>query len=97
PMFVPALNRPVANARSDRGNHSATVLIAAGEFPDSPRARANRAAMKPATDAEYFNPTKPSTTAAAGPNVVAPAWATAASDQSVSASENPTFVPTRSI
>jgi len=27
PMFVPALKRPVANARSRRGNHSATVLI----------------------------------------------------------------------
>jgi hypothetical protein len=52
PMFVPALKSPVANARSDRGNHSATVLIAAGKLPDSPKPSANRAAMNPATDAE---------------------------------------------
>ena len=52
PTFVPALNNPVANARSRRGNHSATVLIAPGKLPDSPSPRANRAAMKPATDAE---------------------------------------------
>src|SRR4029079_14751115 len=44
PMLEPALKTPVANARSFRGNHSATVLIAAGKFPDSPRPSANRAA-----------------------------------------------------
>src|SRR5688500_15508435 len=37
PMFVPALKIPVANARSLRGNHSATVLIAPGKLPASPR------------------------------------------------------------
>ena len=31
PIFVPALKMPVANARSLRGNHSATVLIAPGK------------------------------------------------------------------
>ena len=30
-MFVPELKRPVANARSRFGNHSATTLIAAGK------------------------------------------------------------------
>ena len=52
PMFVPALNSPVANARSRRGNHSATVLIAAGKLPDSPRPSRNRTNRKPATDEE---------------------------------------------
>ena len=33
PMFVPELKIPVASARSFFGNHSATVLIAAGKFP----------------------------------------------------------------
>ena len=71
PMFVPALKRPVANARSERGNHSATVLMAAGKLPDSPRPRAKRAAMNPATDGEYVRPTAPMTSAAAGPKTVA--------------------------
>ena len=52
PMFVPALKRPVANARSRRGNHSATVLIAAGKFPDSPSPSRNRTNRKPATELE---------------------------------------------
>ena len=52
PMLVPALNSPVAKARSARGNHSATVLMAAGKLPDSPRPSAKRAAMNPAADAE---------------------------------------------
>src|SRR5687767_5663757 len=51
PMFVPALKIPVANARSLRGNHSATVLMAPGKLPASPRPSAKRAPMKPATDA----------------------------------------------
>jgi len=33
PMFEPELNIPVAKALSFLGNHSATVLIAAGKFP----------------------------------------------------------------
>ena len=33
PTFEPALKMPVAKARSFFGNHSATVLIAAGKFP----------------------------------------------------------------
>ena len=52
PMLVPALKSPVANARSRFGNHSATVLIAAGKLPDSPRPSTKRTTMKPATDAE---------------------------------------------
>src|SRR6266545_4103759 len=50
PILVPALNSPVANARSRCGNHSATVLIAAGKFPDSPSPRTKRTRMNPATD-----------------------------------------------
>ena len=49
PMFEPELKMPVANARSRRGNHSATVLIAAGKFPASPSPSANRATANPAT------------------------------------------------
>src|SRR5205823_7399226 len=44
PMFVPELKMPVASARSHFGNHSATVLIAAGKLPDSPSPSPNRAA-----------------------------------------------------
>src|SRR2546425_11235665 len=44
PTFVPALKMPVASARSRRGDHSATVLIAAGGGPAFPRARAGTAA-----------------------------------------------------
>ena len=43
-MFVPELKIPVASARSHFGNHSATVLIAAGKLPDSPSPSPNRAA-----------------------------------------------------
>src|SRR3954469_10108451 len=75
PMLVPELKRPVANARSRLGNHSATTLIAAGKFPASPRRRASRAAMKPATDAEYVSPASARTAAAAPPNHGTPAWA----------------------
>jgi hypothetical protein len=49
PTFVPELKMPVAKARSRRGNHSATVLIAAGKLPASPSPRRNRATPKPAT------------------------------------------------
>ena len=52
PMLVPELKRPVANARSFLGNHSAVTLTAAGKFPASPNPSASRATMKPATDAE---------------------------------------------
>ena len=89
PMLVPALNSPVANARSRRGNHSATVLIAAGKLPDSPRPSRKRTNMKPATDEEYDSPKPPRTNATPGPNRVASAVAIAASDQMISASENP--------
>ncbi len=36
PTLEPALKMPVAKARSFLGNHSATVLMAAGKLPDSP-------------------------------------------------------------
>src|ERR1035437_8365755 len=36
PIFDPELKIPVACARSLRGNHSATVLMQAGKFADSP-------------------------------------------------------------
>src|SRR3977135_1068774 len=35
PMFVPALNIPVARARSSCGNHSAIVLMDPGKIADS--------------------------------------------------------------
>src|SRR5262252_74903 len=47
PALVPELKMPVARARSLFGNHSATVLIAAGKFPDSPSPSAKRATPKP--------------------------------------------------
>src|SRR5258707_8505090 len=47
PTFEPELKMPVARARSFLGNHSATVLIAAGKFPASPAPRAARATPKP--------------------------------------------------
>ncbi len=47
PTFDPELKRPVAKARSRSGNHSATVLIAAGKLPASPSPRKNRAMPKP--------------------------------------------------
>src|SRR3982751_3610274 len=50
PMLVPELKIPVASARSFFGNHSATVLIAAGKLPASPRPKAIRAAPKPTAD-----------------------------------------------
>ncbi len=50
PRLLPALKRPVAKARSLRGNHSATVLIEAGKFADSPRPRTKRATPKPNAD-----------------------------------------------
>src|SRR5215472_14498485 len=45
PTLVPALKIPVASARSRAGNHSATVLIADGKLPDSPKPSENRARL----------------------------------------------------
>jgi len=36
PILAPELKIPVAKALSFFGNHSATVLMAAGKLPDSP-------------------------------------------------------------
>src|SRR5512133_3297872 len=47
PTLVPELNMPVARALSFFGNHSATVLMAAGKFPDSPNPRNPLAIMNP--------------------------------------------------
>src|SRR6185436_1483642 len=49
PTFEPALNIPVATDRSFGGNHSVTVLIAAGKLPASPRPSATRATPNPKT------------------------------------------------
>ena len=49
PTLLPALKMPVASARSFLGNHSLTVLIAAGKFPPSANPSAKRAALKPST------------------------------------------------
>src|ERR1700760_1168572 len=46
PTLVPELKRPVASARSLLGNHSATVLIAAGEVPESTSPRKKRETPK---------------------------------------------------
>src|SRR5262245_31189146 len=47
PTFVPELKIPVASDRSFLGNHSATVLIDAGNAPASPIPSANRAMANP--------------------------------------------------
>src|SRR5689334_25116202 len=47
PIFDPELKIPVASARSLFGNHSATVLIAAGKFPASVTPSADLAIKKP--------------------------------------------------
>src|SRR5215471_4638851 len=49
PTLAPELNRAVAKARSFRGNHSATALIAEGKLPPSPSPSATRAVAKPVT------------------------------------------------
>jgi hypothetical protein len=49
PTLVPELNSAVASARSLRGNHSATALMADGKLPPSPKPSATRALMKPET------------------------------------------------
>ena len=50
PTSEPELKIPVARARSFFGNHSATVLIAAGKFPASVMPSANRATPNPSTE-----------------------------------------------
>src|ERR1017187_139148 len=47
PILVPELKIPVANARSFLGNHSLTVLIAAGKLPASLKPNAERAMPNP--------------------------------------------------
>ena len=66
PTDAPALNIEVANARSFLGKYSAVVLIAAGKFPASPRARMARAARKShtLTDAIPSAAAEPASTAA---------------------------------
>ena len=49
PTLVPALKILVASALSFLGNQRATVLIAAGKFPPSPKPRATLAQKKPPT------------------------------------------------
>ena len=97
PMLVPELKMPVANARSRFGNHSATTLIDAGKFPASPMPSANRAAMKPATEAEYARPASARAAATHGPNTAASACAMAARLQITIAMAKPSFAPMRSM
>ncbi len=97
PTFVPELKIPVASARSRLGNHSAVALIAAGKFPASPMPRAKRAAMNPATEAEYVSPTSDRIAAAAGPKTVASACAIAARLQTTIAIVNPSRTPSQSM
>src|SRR5215469_4772049 len=42
PIEEPLSNRAVARPRSDLGNHSATVFVAAGQLADSPAPNKNR-------------------------------------------------------
>ena len=51
PALDPELKTPVARARSRFGNHSATVLMAAGKLPASPSPRRKRAQPKPNAEA----------------------------------------------
>jgi hypothetical protein len=50
PTFEPALNRPVANARSFFGNHSVTALMPAGKLPLSPIPSSSRTSAKLVTE-----------------------------------------------
>src|SRR5271157_625599 len=50
PTFVPALNIPVASARSFFGNHSATLFTEARKLPPSPNPSVARAIANPVTD-----------------------------------------------
>ena len=50
PILVPELNIPVARALSRLGNHSATVLMEAGKFADSPTPSMNRQKLNPAAE-----------------------------------------------
>src|SRR5690606_14321944 len=52
PMFAPELKIPVASDRSRFGKYSATVLMAAGKFPDSPNASKARENINPDTETE---------------------------------------------
>ncbi len=70
PTLVPALNRPIASARSLRGNHSVTAASDAGNAPDSPSASGMRAIAKPTVErarAWAMWPTVHSVTARANP------------------------------
>src|SRR6187397_1628406 len=73
PMLVPELKIPVASARSRFGNHSATVLMAAGKLPDSPSPSRKRTKMNPATLVEAPSPNQPSTGATTLPSAGASA------------------------
>src|SRR5580658_6905268 len=46
PIDEPVSKQAVARARSRFGNHSATALVAAGQFADSPAPRKNRNVAK---------------------------------------------------
>src|SRR5262249_35875866 len=50
PTLVPALKMDVASARSRRGNHRATALMAEGKLPPSLTPRNVRAAKTPPTE-----------------------------------------------
>jgi hypothetical protein len=72
-------------------------LIDAGKLPASPMPRANRAAMKPATDALYERPTTESIAATPGPNSRTSACAIAARLQITMTREKPRRAPSLSI
>ena len=56
PTLVPALNNPVANARSRCGNHSAMLRTEPGKMAASPSPSSTRQNAKPATEAAMRQP-----------------------------------------
>ena len=103
PTFDPELKMPVANARSLRGNHSATVLIAAGKLPASARPSRKRISAKPAAAPPSRTTERPVVASRlmvgmrSQGNQWATAWAIAATLQRSTASARPRRVPSRSM
>ena len=97
PTLVPALNSPVAKARSRCGNHSAMLRTEPGKMAASPSPSRTRQKAKPATDADIVSPRAPKAPCTALPMTGASAWSMAATLQRQMAMASPRRVPIRSI
>ena len=97
PTLVPALNKPVANARSRCGNHSAMLRTDPGKMAASPRPSSTRQKAKPATDAAMVRPSAPNAPCTALPITGASAWSMAATLHRQIAMARPRRVPILSI